>query len=178
MNPGELARTLVTERLCVRPFTEDDISPGYIGWLNDPGVVRFSELRHTTHDADSCRQYLKSFIGSPHYYWAICLASTPVLHVGNITAHVDLPNGRADVGILLGNKSVWGKGYGLEAWSAVCTYLLGLSHIRQVTAGAMASNLAMQKIAERAGMVRDAVRPAYFLLEGRPEDAVYWRRDA
>lgn len=169
-----IAPILETTRLELNPFSECYLSERYVGWLNDPTVVRFSELRHSKHDLESCREYFRSFESSSGYYWAIRVKDGELGHIGNISVHIDVPNQVADIGILLGEKQAWGKGYGSEAWGAVCQFLLTLPNVRKITAGAMASNTAMVRTALKAGMEEDARRPGHFLLDGKPEAVVYW----
>jgi len=56
---------LQTARLRMVPFSEAHLTTRYVGWLNDPEVVRYSEQRHQTHTIESCRSYLLSFSGTP-----------------------------------------------------------------------------------------------------------------
>ena len=167
------APTILTERLVLVPFGEEHLTPRYVAWLNDPDVVRFSELRHSSHDLASCKAYLRSFGESPHYFWAIMTDHPSAWHIGNITAHVDVSNRLADVGILIGEKQVWGLGYGTEVWGAVCTFLLGGAGLRKVAAGTMASNTGMLYIMKKAGMFEEARRLDHYLRDGQPEDLVY-----
>lgn len=167
------APILQTTRLQLVPFSEQHLTARYIGWLNDPEVVRYSELRHHAHTTQSCREYLRAFRESPHYFWAIETRSTEPGHIGTITAHVDVPNQVADVGILIGEKAIWGNGYGTEAWRAVCAWLLEVDKLRKVTAGAMASNKGMRAIMQRVGMSEEGSRRQHFILDGHPQDLVY-----
>jgi len=175
------SRVLATPRLRIVPFTEDYLTPRYVAWLNDPEVVRYSDQRHRRHTLASCRAYWQSFAGTPHYFWAIVArAAGPAgcgpgtgLHIGNINAYVDVVHAVADVGILLGERRVWGQGYGSEAWIAVCHYLLDEAGMRKVTAGTLAVNTAMLGIMRRAGMVEDGRRQRHCLCEGRAVDVVH-----
>lgn len=165
--------TLVTERLCIVPFSDRHLTNRYVGWLNDPEVVRYSEQRHRRHTLASCEAFVDSFRHSPSFLWAIETAQGPALHIGNIAAYVDAVNSVADVTILLGERSAWNRGFGLEAWTAVCNHLLDDVRIRKVTAGTLADNAGMRWIMRRSGMVDDGVRAAHYLLDGRPVDLVY-----
>jgi [ribosomal protein S5]-alanine N-acetyltransferase len=156
---------IATERLQIRLFRAEFITDRYVGWLNDKRLMRFSENRHRTHTLESCVEYLNSFEGTPHHFWAIFAGEE---HVGNINAYVDPRNSVADVGILIGEG---GKGYGLEAWTAVCRFLLN-SGIRKITAGTMATNKAMVRIMEKSGMVFEGGRRAHFLVDGEEVDLV------
>lgn len=169
--PGENA-VIRTERLRIAPFTEADITERYISWLNDPEVVRYSDQRFRRHTAESCRAYLRSFEGRPNHFWSIALIEPPATPIGTMTAYIDENHRVADVGILIGEKKMWGKGYGLEAWRGVCRYLLGPRGMRKVTAGTLEVNRAMMGIARRAGMVEEGRRVRQCLWEGREVDLV------
>ena len=164
---------LETSRLRIVPFSELYLTPRYVSWLNDPEVVRFSEQRHRVHTLESCRSYWLSFSGTPHYFWAIVVTDGTLGHIGNINAYVDTENQVADVGILIGEKGLWGQGYGLEAWKSVCDYLLGEGGMRKVTAGTLAVNTGMRKIMERAGMVEDGRRHRHYIFEAREVDVIH-----
>lgn len=163
---------LVTARLRIEPFSGQHLTERYVSWLNDREVMRYSEQRHRHHTLESCRAFVDGFAGSPDCLWAIVVAGS-TRHVGNIAAYVDTVNGVADVSIMIGDRAAWGQGLGLEAWQAVCGYLLRRRDIRKVTAGTMAENAGMLAIMRKAGMIDDGRRAAHYLLDGRPVDLVY-----
>jgi RimJ/RimL family protein N-acetyltransferase len=165
------AETLLTDNLVICPFDVRHLTQEYVDWLNDKQVVRFSEQRHKIHSLESCSVYWQSIKNSPSILWAIETCNN--LHIGNITAHFDFSNSSADIGILIGNKTYWGKGYGCEAFSKVCEFLLSHSKIRKVTAGTMASNLGMRKIMMKSGMIEDGIRKRHFLLDGQEVDLIF-----
>lgn len=149
------------------------VEADYSFWLNDPEVVRFSEQRHYEHTMESCAAYVASFDHERDHIWGIYLHGG---HVGNITAHRDPPNFGAQMGIMLGDKSVWGCGVGTAAWCAVMMWLFQERNVRKITAGCMESNFGMRRIMERSGMTREAVLYRHFLLDGQPENMVTYAR--
>lgn len=165
--------TIETPRLRLVPFARRHLTPRYVGWLNDPATVRYSEQRHRKHTLDSCRIYWRSFRGTPHYFWAIEARDCAVGHIGNMNAYVDPKNGVADIGILIGERHARGRGYALEAWTNVCRYLFEDAGLRKVTAGMMNVNTPMQKLARRAGMRRDGRRRRHCWWEGREVDVIH-----
>lgn len=168
--------TLKTERLTLRPFdTAKHLTPAYVAWLNDATVVRYSEQRHHTHTLESCRSFVESFTVGPSHLWAIEQTSDGQ-HIGNIHADIDTANGLADVAILIGARSVWGQSYGLEAWNVVLDWLFDTAAVRKVVAGCMQSNTAMLRILKQSGMTADGTRKAHYLLDGQPEDVVFFAR--
>ncbi|WNJ99130.1 GNAT family N-acetyltransferase [Thalassospiraceae bacterium LMO-JJ14] len=170
--------TLSTDRLTLRPFeTAKHLTPAYVAWLNDAEVVRYSEQRHHTQTLESCRSFVESFTAGPGHLWAIEQASDGQ-HIGNIHADIDTANALADVAILIGARSVWGQGYGLEAWNAVLNWLFDKAAVRKVVAGCMQSNAPMLRIMEQSGMAADGTRKAHYLLDGQPEDVIFYARFA
>lgn len=169
-----------TDRLYIESFSEKYLTATYVNWLNDKEVVKYSEQRFKHHSLDSCREYWRSFIGSPNYFWAIVLKDGNK-HIGNINAYVDVINNIADIGILIGAKEMWGKGYGIEAWNAVCKFLFDSIKVRKITAGTISTNKAMLGIMRKAGMVDDGRRIRHVLFEGSEVDVVHaalFRKDS
>jgi len=167
------APTLTTPRLRLVRFGREHLTERYVAWLNDRDVVRFSEQRLRRHTLESCIAYWRSFEGTPNYLWAIELTAPDPLHVGNLNAFVDERNRIADLGILIGEKALWGQGLGREAWSAACTFLLNGARMRKVTAGTLAINKGMLAVMRACGMIEDGRRSRHVLVDGRGVDLVH-----
>lgn len=162
-------------RVALRPFGTADLTPAYVAWLNDPEVIRYSNQRFRRHDAASCAAYLATFDGSDNLFLAIDgLAEARV--VGTMTAYRNRHHGTVDVGIMVGDRGVWGRGYGLEAWVLLADWLLGAGGMRKLTCGTLACNRAMRSIAERSGMRLEATRRAQEIVAGEPQDILYYAR--
>ena len=164
---------LYTPQLIICPFEDRHLTTRYVQWLNDKDVVKYSEQRHKHHTVDSCTSYWNQLKKSDALIWAIESRDLELGHIGNISVHFDYSNAVADVGILVGEKKVWGRGYGQEAFGAVCNFLLSNQIIRKVTSGTMASNYGMRGVMRRVGMKDDGFRKRQYLLDGKEEDAVY-----
>lgn len=160
---------IVTKRLQLRKYEGDlPAIQKMVKWLNDPEVTKYSEQRHRKHDVHSQLEH----VYGPVRFREIHTADA---FIGTIAAHVDENNSVANVGILIGEKKEWGKGYGTEAWQAFCDYLLA-NGIRKIEAGAMASNLGMISIFKKTGMHAEGVLEAHFLLNGKEENCWQWAR--
>ena len=164
-----------TEKLRIIKFTENHITPVYIAWLNDKEVVKYSELRHIVHTHESCYQYFKSFQDTPNFFGAIEVFDDGIWkHIGNVNSYVNEKNKIADVGILIGEKTMWGNGYGFIAWNGMCNYLLSKRQMRKVTGGAMSSNKSMLKIMQRVGMSEDGTRIRQYVCDGNEVDVCHY----
>ena len=170
------APRLNTERLTLMPFSAEFLTQGYVAWLNDSEVVRFSEQRHRSHTLESCRRFVEGFADGPNHLWAIIEKEQGFGHIGNIKTDVDAPNRTADIAILIGDTRAWSQGLGGEAWNAVVDYLLGPACMRKVTAGAIAENEAMVAIMRASGMAEEGRRRNQMLLGDRPVDVIITAR--
>jgi len=171
--------TLLRGRSVVlRPFTPEDIDNAYLGWLRDSEVVRFSNQRFVRHSRDSCRRYLESFAGSSNLFVSVRMSDAGGVErrVGTLTAYRNPHHGTADIGILIGDRSVWGQGVGLDAFGTLADWLAEHRELRKLTAGTLACNHGMIRVAERAGFALEAVRRAQEQIDGRPWDMLLFAR--
>lgn len=162
-------------KVLLRPFCVEDVTDRYIGWLNDPMVVRFSNQRFLTHDRSSCLRYLDSFAGTDNLFLSVRYLDTDQA-IGTMTAYVSSHHGTVDVGIMIGDTSVWGGGYGQDAWNTLANWLLAQGSFRKLTAGALACNVAMIRIMKKSGMQLEAVRKSQEILDGAPQDIWYFAK--
>ncbi|WP_343721545.1 GNAT family protein [Herbaspirillum seropedicae] len=166
------------EKVRLRPFSLDDIGPSYIAWLNDPLVTRFSNQRFRRHDQASSEQYLRSFIGTPNHFVAIVDKQDDRL-LGSLTAYIAPAHKTVDVGMMVGERSVWGQGIGQDAWNTLCNWLLNPQlGLRKLTAGTARPNIGMIRIMERSGMELEAVRREQEIIEEEAVDLLYYARFA
>ena len=157
------------------PFGADDITDDYIGWLNDPQVVRFSNQRFHRHSPETCQKYLSSFMGTNHWFLKI-VDGQDGLTIGTMTAYVSAHHRTVDMGILIGRRQVWGQGLGQDSWNTLMSWFLENKDVRKVTGGTMKANTAMVRIMEKSGMTLEAVRGGQELLEGKPQDLLYYAK--
>lgn len=166
---------ITLKRLTIRPFRASDITDNYISWLNDPEIVKFSNQRFIHHNRETCKAFLNSIDSSDAIFLIIiCNESKDTL--GTITVHFCKNHLTADIGILLGNKAHWGKGFGEEAWSAVMEFLIKKINVRKVTGGTLSCNKGMLRVFEKVGMVPDGLRKDHELVNGKSYDILHFAK--
>lgn len=143
----------------------------FVSWLLDPIVVKYSEQRHKIHTVQSQLDYWKSpATVAPSAVWIIHLDTGPI---GSISATVDEMNEVADIGILIGDRNQWLKGYGFSAWSTVCDVLLA-TKVRKIEGGCMSLNYGMRSIMEKYGMQLEGRRREHFRIGNHLDDCVFY----
>ena len=136
-----LANPLVTPRLTLRCLTSEDVGQHYVDWLNDPETTRFLEVRWTRHDLDGVRTFVETVNCSANNLLLGMFAHDNGSHIGNIkVGPVNPHHRRAEMGLIVGDKSRWGKGYGREAIAAVTAYAHEALKLVKVVAGCYAAN--------------------------------------
>lgn len=163
-------------KVVLRPFTRADITAEYLGWLNDPITMRFSNQRFRRHNAESSLRYLDGFTDSPNLFLAI--DALDGRRLGTMTAYVATHHGTADLGILVGERSVWGQGCGLDAWQVLMNTLLRDAGLRKVTGGTLDCNAAMLAIFRKSGMQLEGRRERQEIVDGGEHDILYYARFA
>ena len=129
----------------------------YFSWLHDIEVLKTLILPEYINEPvkiEDLQKYCKRLWASES---DIFLALTDVfddIFIG--TSRISKLNqyaGTADVGIMIGDRSFWGRGYATEALRMICNHLFTKVRLRKLTAGAMANNHAMLSVFEKLGFV-------------------------
>lgn len=164
---------IIGKKVILNRFNSTDINENYLRWLNDPIVVRFSNQRFKTHDLNTSLKFLSLFNDTDDLFLSIKRIDEGDA-IGTITIYFKLQHSTADIGILIGNRQLWGRGYGQDAWKTIINWLIYSCKIRKVTAGTLSCNDSMRKIFEHSGMKPDGIRRAQELVAGRPVDIIYY----
>jgi ribosomal-protein-alanine N-acetyltransferase len=159
------------------PFTKKHLTEKYVSWLNNGENVRYSNQQFLKHSLQSGEDFLNSFSGGQNLFMAIHSLENNE-HIGTITAYLTAQHRIADVGILIGEPSSWGKGLGLDAWEVMMNYLFEKKNVRKVTAGTVKPNIGMIRIMEKSGMSLEAIRPRHLVYNGKEEDVLLYAKFA
>ena len=153
----QLRSPITTGRLSLRSLTELDATECYLRWMNDPQVNRYMESRLSKQTHESIREFIRTSNDSSD----ILLLGIFVVdgrHIGNIKLGPIHDYHRfAAIGIMIGERDCWGKGYATEAIRAVSRYAFESLNLEKLFAGCYASNQGSYRAFRRAG----------FILEGR-----------
>ena len=102
-------------------------------WLNDPEIHRFLLVGHTpiTREQEE-RYYDLQSVASDSYSFEIHVAADG-RYIGNIgLKDVDLIHRHGEIGVVVGDKTVWGRGFGSDAIIACLSFAfqtLGLHRV-------------------------------------------------
>jgi [ribosomal protein S5]-alanine N-acetyltransferase len=150
------------------------VGPIYVGWLADTEVNRYLESRFLAHTELTTCAFVRNCLDDPGtLFLGIRSKALNFRHVGNIKlSPIDQRHGLAEVGILIGERSAWGRGIASDAITATCEIARDQLSLRKLTAGCYASNLGSVKAFQRAGFQVEGTRRDHFILQGKLEDLV------
>lgn len=117
-------KRLEGEKIYLRPMEKADL-PVFIRWLSDPEITRFTTMQAYTME-DETQWYDKMTTSGNDEIWCIHLKASDKL-IGNCGYHGNTRHpgyeGEAFLGIIIGEKDEWGKGYGTDAFRTLIDYV-------------------------------------------------------
>ena len=161
------------ERIYVREVRLADVNEDYYRWMNDPEATRYTESRFFPSDMDSLKETVRQKLQDRNSVFLAIVRRDTEQHIGNIKlGPIDWVHHLADVGVLIGDKNCWGKGYATEAISLVVKFAFQELNLHKLTAGFYAANKGSEKAFKKNGFVVEGIRARHRLCEGSYMDTV------
>lgn len=167
---------LTGNKIVLREFTAEHLNdPKYFAWLRDLETVlpiyRVEYLLPLTFDA--LRGYVESLWKSGRdAFFAIHEKESGKFIGTQRVGHIDWRSGIGDLGILIGDRSCWGRGYATDAIRSASRYAFQTLSLRRLTAGTPATNEAMCRCFRRLGFREEGRLRQQLLIGGRYDDHV------
>lgn len=158
-------------QVTLRPVTEADVTPAYVGWLNDPEVSRYLETRFSVQTLDTVADYVRQTLANKNEtFFAICFGPDR-RHIGNIkVGPIKHPHAVADVSLFIGDRMAWGRGVAGVAIALISRYAIRDLKLRKLSAGVYAPNVGSAKAFLRVGYKQESLKRKHLLLDGKPVD--------
>jgi ribosomal-protein-alanine N-acetyltransferase len=167
-----LDRPLETPHLTLATLSRDQAAGAYLAWMNDAEIVRYTESRGKTFDAPALESFIAECNDSDKDLLLGMFDKADGAHVGNIKlGPVDFPDS-GEIGLILGDRRKWGRGFGREAIAAVTRYAFDELRLAKTTAGCYVSNAGSIRAFLAAGWHEEERRPRVAQVEGKWEDIV------
>lgn len=156
-----------SKNLILRGIQPSDVDGPYFSWMNDFEITRYLESRFFPHTKEEMLQFLRETANGRNLMLAICKKDDGK-HIGNIKiGPIDFIHRRAEMGLLIGDKEEWGKGYASEAIQALANFGFNELNLFKIWAGAYIENIGSIKAFEKAGFKKEAELKNHFFSQGR-----------
>lgn len=159
-------------RIYFKELTVEDVSEDYHAWMNDPEVVRYLEARFSDNSMQGIREFVTDCSRNPDSLFFAVRLRAGDKHIGNIKLHgINRIHHSAEVSIMIGDKSCWGKGYGQEAIRLLCDYAFCTLKLNKLSAECYANNPGSLKTFKKAGFKEEGRREKQYVCNDQYVDS-------
>ena len=163
---------IVGDKIYLRPLEMEDID-SFIVWLNDEEVRQYVK-RISPLNRIREREYIERlYKDDREITLGIVLKENDQL-IGNITLHrVSIPHRQASLGIFIGDKSCWSKGYGTEALNLMLGHGFNQLNLHRIFLTVLSFNARATRAYEKVGFKREGVFREHMYRDGKYHDVYY-----
>lgn len=165
-------KSINSERLTLKPLGIDFLSKIYLSWMQDHQVVQYMDTGGADYTLHMLEDYLKNIENKKIFSWAIILKNTNQ-HIGNIKIDpINYKHLYGEYGIMIGDKTTWGKGYAKEASIAIINFCFTKLSLRKINLGVIANNTMALSLYKSLGFVEEGRFKKHELINGAYEDKI------
>ena len=163
-SPAWSPEQLAGERVRLRRHTPTNLAT-FLRWYGDPDVARLTRYQDVPMRPEEIERFFTArVLGPDTLTMAIHIRATDRLIGSCAFSQFDGDNGSAIYHITIGEKDVWGHGYGTEATELMLEHAFGGLGLHRIALSVFAFNERAIRSYEKAG----------FVTEGRARQAI-WR---
>ena len=158
------------ERIRLRAIEPDDL-PNYHRWLNDPEVIRYLTIYAPLSMPDEEAWY-EAMRSDPNQM-VFAIETETGQHIGNVgLMGISSKDRSAELGIVIGDKSQWGKGYGRDAINTMLAFAFNELNLNRVYLRAVTGHTQAIELYGKCGFVEEGRLRECVYSEGRYQDMV------
>lgn len=162
-----------TERTGLRPLSVADATDEYLGWLNDHEVTRGLETGVFPSTKESLLDFIQKTSGSRENIIFAIIDKTRNKHIGNIKlGNINWIHRHGELGILIGDKQAWGKGYGTDACKLLVDYAFSKLNLHKVWLAVFSNNPAAIRVYRKLDFHEEGRLREHVYTEGKFEDKI------
>ncbi|HSR89325.1 MAG TPA: GNAT family N-acetyltransferase [Candidatus Udaeobacter sp.] len=142
-------------RVTLRSLELSD-APRYVRWFKDKEVIRYLLLQ-TGITLKEERKYIRSLAhNKDHFNLAIITENGK--HIGGSGTTLYPKDKRADIGVVIGDKAEWGKGYSTEALNLIADYIFRKLKYNRLELTVSMDNKAALKAYKKVGFKLEGIK--------------------
>lgn len=144
----------------------------YVSWVNNQENTRYMSVGSYPTTENQLKEYIESFHPRVGILLGIVMRNGN-RHIGNITLHhIDHQNRTGEIGILIGDSKVQGKGFGSEAVRLIARHAFFRLNLNKLTTGMVVENVPSQKMFEKVGFKLEGRLRQHFYKDGKYLDCL------
>lgn len=144
------------KRVILRKINDSD-TPDILRWRNDAEATKFL-CSHTGLSAGEHAKWLSSLVSNDTRIDFTIISKEMHQPIGTINlSSIDYKNQKAEYGILIGEKSQWGKGYAHEASDLILNYAFNDMNLKRIYLKVLEDNIGAVKLYKKIGFVEEGL---------------------
>ena len=162
---------LESKRIICEPLSLNHLSKKYVNWLNDPKVNRFMNSGGN-YTLNMLEEYLLNVEKKKIFAWAIYIKNENK-HIGNIKIDpINYKHAFGDYGIMIGDKSQWGRGFAREASELVIKFCFKKLQLRKINLELISEHIYALKLYNDIGFKVEGIFKNHFKFEMGYSDSI------
>ena len=160
------------KRVYLRAFEPDD-NEHSLRWFNDPLITKNLDTGAFALSRQTQSERMEGFrTDDKHIILAICKDDND-LHIGNIGLHnISYTNRHAEIGVVIGERTLHGQGYGSEATALMLKYGFESLNLQRIYLRVMTTNEGGFKCYEKLGFKKEGVLRQHAYKNGAYVDEI------
>lgn len=159
------------EKTRLRRVEREDI-PTFVCWFNDPAVREYLTIYRPLSTAEEEKWFEGHLASEDSELFAI--ETTDGVHIGNTGLHaINWQYRQAELGIVIGEKDYWGKGYGSDAIRTLLRFAFEEMNLHRVFLRVRADNARAIRAYEKCGFEHEGQRREAIFANGRYYDELH-----
>ena len=139
-------------RLVLKILYPENVTQNYLGWMQDEDITQFMECRGKTYALKELKDYTRMVDESHNDFLFGIYTSGDNVHIGNIKiGEINQLHKFGNLGLMIGEKKYWDKGYGTEAVKLATEYAFHKLRLNKLLAGIYENNTGCYKAFLKAG---------------------------
>ncbi len=144
-------KKMIGEKTYLAPLNMDDLEK-YVGWVNDLHVTLFTGLTDSIIEEAKEQKLLDKMTNDPKTKIMVIVSKETNTAIGTIALHnVNYMNRNAELGIMIGDKSQWNKGYGTEAINLMLDFGFNVLNLHSIYLRTLSFNQRGMRCFEKCG---------------------------
>lgn len=162
------------EKISLRSLKKEDLHGPYFDWLNDQDVTRFMESGKFPNSEENMMNFYNNIVNSRDNILLAIVTNHENKHIGNIKlGSINWIHRRAEIGIMIGDKTEQGKGYAAEAIKLLLDHAFSKLNLRKIILGVISENTAAVKLYQKIGFKTEGTAREEMYYDGKYHDMIY-----
>ena len=161
----------------LKKITLKNCTKEYVMWLNDPTINNFLESRWQKVNLKKLKKFVIDINQSKNEFMTGIFLKKTNVHIGNIKlGKIDSIHKTAELGLLIGKKQFFNKGYASEAIKLITNFAFKKMGLKYIYANVYIDNVASQKVILKNNFKKSGIFKKKAIFKKKRTDIIYFEK--